>query len=353
MKSEDIAKLAGVSRSTVSRVINNYPNVPDATRQKVTRVIEEMGYEPNTSAQILAGKANNTIGLFVVSIYNRDNIYQSSYYSSIINAAVDASNSNGYYVLIHTVYSAQDYYRISQTFLQKRISGGILVGNEKDTAQIKKLMHTGVPIGIVDYDVAELEGKRQGNENIVIINSDDYNAARDAVHRLVALGRSRIGVMVGNVLTYSGRQRYQGYLDAMRELNLPVDDAFVLHGDFLHATAREQTVRMLSSGRLPDAIVSGNDDMAIAVLEVLREHNISVPDDISVISFDDSPTAGLVKPALSTYRVPLYDMVTSVTGKVIAHIEGRSSGIEHETVPLRFIKRYSCTPHTKDINNRI
>ncbi len=346
MKSEDIARLAGVSRSTVSRVINNYPNVPDATRQKVMRVIEEMGYEPNTSAQILAGKANNTIGLFVVSIYNRDNIYQSSYYSSIINAAVDASNSNDYYVLIHTVYSAQDYYRISQAFLQKRISGGILVGNEKDTAQIQKLMHTGVSIGIVDYDLAELEGKWQGNENLVVINSDDYNAARDAVHRLVAAGRKKIGVMVGRVQTHSGRQRYQGYLDAMNELGLPVDDAFVLHGDFLHETAREQTMRMLSGGRLPDAIVSGNDDMAIAMMEIFREHNISVPHDISIVGFDDIPAAEMVSPGLSTYRVPLYDMVTRVTQKVIAHIEGRASGMEYETMSSRFVQRGSITPQS-------
>ncbi len=342
MKSEDIAKLAGVSRSTVSRVINNYPNVPQATREKVMRVISEMGYEPNTSAQILAGKANNTIGLFVVSIYNRDNIYRSDYYSSFVNAAVDASNSNGYYVLIHTVYSAQDYYRISQTFLQKRISGGILVGNEKDTAQIQKLMNTGVPIGIVDYDISELTLKNQGSENLVVINSDDYNAARDAVHRLYALGRRKIAVIVGRVQTYSGRQRYQGYLDAMNELGLEVDDDFVLWGDFIYSTAREKTLNMIASGHLPDAIVACNDGMAIAAIDALREQHISVPEDIAVVGFDDVITASQITPRLSTYRVPLYEMVTAVTGKVIAHIEGRASGVEYETVPLEYIKRDSC-----------
>ncbi len=344
MKSEDIAKLAGVSRSTVSRVINNYPNVPDATRKKVMRVIEEMGYEPNTSAQILAGKANNTIGLFVVSIYNRDNIYQSDYYSSIINAAVDAANSSGYYVLIHTVYSAQDYYRISQTFLQKRISGGLLVGNEKDTAQIKKLMQTGVPIGIVDYDLSELAASSKGCENLVVINSDDYNAAREAVYYLYELGHRRIGVMVGRLQTYSGRQRYRGYLDAMRELSLPVEDACVLHGDFLYSTAKDLTLHMIEADSLPEAIVSCNDNMAIAVIDALREHQISVPEDISIIGFDDIPTASQITPRLSTYHVPLYQMVTRVTDRVIGHIEGHSSGIETETIPLAFMKRETCAP---------
>ncbi|MFA9379780.1 MAG: LacI family DNA-binding transcriptional regulator, partial [Acetanaerobacterium sp.] len=318
------------------------PNVPDSTRDKVMHVIAEMGYEPNTSAQILAGKANNTIGLFVVSIYDRDNIYQSSYYSSIINAAVDASNSSGYYVLIHTVYSDKDYYRISQTFLQKRISGGILVGNEKDTAQIKKLMKTGVPIGIVDYDLTELEGAQDGCENLVVINSDDYEASRKAVHHLYALGRRRIGVMVGRLQTFSGRQRYQGYLDAMRSLALTVDERLVLHGDFVHSVARKETLRMLANGSMPDAIVSCNDDMAIAAMEVLRENGIAVPEDVSIVGFDDTPLAAQTTPRLSTFRVPLYKMVTQVTEKVIANIEGQGKGFESENLPLQFMERDSC-----------
>ncbi len=347
MKSEDIARLAGVSRSTVSRVINNYPNVPDATRDKVMRIIAEMGYEPNTSAQILAGKSNNTIGLFVVSIYDRNNIYQSSYYSSIINAAVDASNSSGYYVLIHTVYSAEDYYRITQTFLQKRISGGILVGNEKDTGEIKKLLKTGVPIGIVDYDPASIDKVPEDCKGLAILNSADYDAARRAVEYLYCLGHRRIGVIAGRLQTFSGRQRYQGYLDAMRAMKLTVDERYVMHGDFLHKTARAEVMRMLAQGSLPDAIVSCNDDMAVAALDVLRENEISVPRDVSIIGFDDSPMSAQSSPRLTTFRVPLYEMVTRVTEKVIASIEGEGEGYYHSTLPLELIERESCRTATE------
>lgn len=346
MKSEDIAKLAGVSRSTVSRVINDYSNVPAATRERVMRVIEEMGYEPNTSAQILAGKSINTIGLFVVSMYDRANIYRSDYYSSIINAAVDAANSSGYYVLIHTVYSARDYYRISQTFLQKRIGGGILVGNEKDTGEICKLLQTGVPIGIVDYDFAQLDGKTGPDQNLFVINSDDYGASRNAVYRLHDMGRRRIGVLVGRLQTYSGRCRYQGYLDAMRELALRVENDFVLHGDFSYPVAKERVLALAASGSLPDAFVAGNDGMAMAAMDALRERGVSVPGEVSVIGFDDMPAASQISPALSTYRVPLYEMVTRVTGRVIEHIEGNRKGIEFVTMPLAYIQRESCAPLT-------
>lgn len=350
MKSEDIARLAGVSRSTVSRVINNYPNVPDETREKVMRIIEEVGYEPNTSAQILAGKANNTIGLFVVSIYDHENIYQNSYYSSIVNAAIDAANSSGYYVLIHTIYSAADYCRVFQTISQKRISGAIIVGNEKDTEQIRRLIQLRVPVGIVDYDPNRLSENDLAHSNLVVVNSNDYESAMQAVEYLYRLGHHEIGIITGLLETYSGLQRYQGYLAAMQKLGLEADGHFVLSGRFRYDTAYSEAKRLLKEPKLPTAILACNDVMAMAAAEAFKEQGKRVPSELSLIGFDDIPMASQMTPGLTTFSVPLYDMVTCAAGRVIERIEGRSAGYEQERFSLRFIERASCAK--LDNNNK-
>jgi len=136
MKSEDIAKLAGVSRSTVSRVLNNYSNVPDQTRRKVMKVIREHNYVPNTPARILAGKGMNTLGLFIVSIDEKtetNRIYQNNYFAPFLDIVVDVANNNDFYALVHTVYSERDYAKIQKAFQEKRIDGGIVVGTKDDT----------------------------------------------------------------------------------------------------------------------------------------------------------------------------------------------------------------------------
>jgi LacI family transcriptional regulator len=117
MKSEDIARMAGVSRSTVSRVINNYSNVPDETRRKVMKVIEKYHYSPNSSARALAGKKTDTIGLFIVSIAEKGSstrVYQNNYFSPFIEAVIDTANERGVYVLVHSIFSVRDYAKIKQ-----------------------------------------------------------------------------------------------------------------------------------------------------------------------------------------------------------------------------------------------
>ncbi|WP_040952594.1 LacI family DNA-binding transcriptional regulator, partial [Gorillibacterium massiliense] len=149
MRSEDIARLAGVSRSTVSRVINNYPNVPEKTRIKVMKIIEQYHYEPNISARVLAGKGTNTIGLFVVSFADKtsvNRIYQNSYFAPFVDALVDTVNAMGYYVLIHTVYSEADYFKIKQAFQQKRIDGCVIVGTQGNVESLRDIVNLEVPL---------------------------------------------------------------------------------------------------------------------------------------------------------------------------------------------------------------
>lgn len=345
MKSEDIARLAGVSRSTVSRVINNYSNVPAKTREKVLKVIEEYNYEPNTSARILAGKANNTIGLFVISTAENDGpskIYQSTYYSTFINTVVDAANTSDYYVLVHTIYSAKDYSKILQSFMQKRISGGILVGNEKDIGIIKQITRMGYPIGIVDYDIEEIERNKLDASRLTVVNSSDFDGTVEALNYLIHLGHRDIGIITGRMGTYSGRERYRAYEYTLKENGIELKPELVLKGEFLKKNAYGEVTKLIASEKLPTALFACNDDMAIAAMEVFMDKGIMVPADISVIGFDDIPIASHIKPALSTVRVPVSEMVTQVTEALINNIENGVNTFSSYTHSTKFIARDTC-----------
>lgn len=342
MNSEDIARLAGVSRSTVSRVINNYANVPEATRAKVLEVIEKYNYEPNTSARILAGKSNNTVGLFVISVSEKDRIYQSAYYSSFINAVVDVANAKGYYVLVHTIYSEKDYSKVRQSFLQKRICAGILVGNEKLPIALKEISQMGYPIGIVDYDTEDIEKYGLDDSNLIVVNSKDYDGTMDALNYLIGLGHREIGIITGRMETYSGRQRYEAYKNVLQSNGIEIKPEFVLKGEFLKKKTYNEVRSLVDSKKLPTALFACNDDMALAAMEVFSERGIRIPEDISIIGFDDIPLASHIKPALSTVKVPAYEMVSHITELVINKIEKKSRKFYYESIPDQLIIRDTC-----------
>lgn len=345
MKSEDIARLAGVSRSTVSRVINNYPNVPEKTREKVLKIIEQYKYEPNTSARILAGKSNNTIGLFVISISDSDGpskIYRSTYYSSFISAVVDVANTIGYYVLVHTIYSGKDYSKINQSFLQKRISGGVLVGNEKDSGAIREISSMGYPIGIVDYDSKEIEKQGMDKSNLIVVNSMDFEGTVKALNYIIKLGHRDIGIITGRMETYSGAQRFKAYKYVMEQNGLQIKPEYILRGEFLKKNTYDEVKKLVHSKKLPTALFACNDDMALAAMDVFEEEGIRIPYDISIIGFDDIPVVSQMKPALTTVRVPVYDMVTQITELLIGSIENEKRAFICEDFPTRFIIRDTC-----------
>jgi LacI family transcriptional regulator len=346
MRSEDIAKLAGVSRSTVSRVINNYSNVPEATREKVMRVIEQFHYEPNTSARVLAGKGTDTIGLFVISIADQQSanrIYQNNYFAPFVDAVVDTANSLGYYVLIHTVYTQEDFVKVKQAFMQKRIDGGIIVGTQKNIDNVRELVELGAPSVLIDYDISEVIEHRLGSDNLAIINSKDFEGTAEAVRYLIDLGHRDIGIIRGRMNTFSGRERYAAYEATLRRHGLAIQEKWVLEGEFIKQNASLEVKRLLESREpLPTALFSSNDDMAIAAMEALKEAGLQVPEDISIIGFDDVPIASQWSPGLTTVRLPIFEMSREAVNRIVAMRDQGSSSFSTTSFPTQLIVRGSC-----------
>lgn len=348
MKSEDIAKLAGVSRSTVTRVINNYPDIPQKTRDKVLKVIKQYQYEPNNSAQVLAGKATKTIGLFVVSVVEDDRsmnrIYQNNYFAPFVEAVIDSANAAGYYVLVHTVYSKLDYVKVKQAFLQKRIDGGIIVGTQKDRDFVREIVNFDKPCVLIDYDTDDLMQQELKLDHLAVVNSSDYDGAYEAMNYLISSGHRNIGFISGNLNTHSGRQRYHAYIDILKKHQITIHDDHIVHGNFHKQTAYAQIQNLIvkqNQQDLPTAFFSANDDMAIAAMEALKDHGFNIPDDISIIGFDDIHMAAQLEPKLSSVRLPIFDMSKEAVSKIVTMCNSNTSSFSSTSYPTQLIIRNS------------
>lgn len=345
MKSEEIAKIAGVSRSTVSRVINNYSNVPEETREKVMKVIKEYHFEPNNSARVLAGKGTDTIGLFLFSVYDKNNphrVYGNSYFGPFVDAVIDTGNYKGYYVMVHTIYDPSECWRIRQTFSQKRIDAGIIIGTER-TQEIQSILsELNYPLAIVDYDPEEIRSIMPGDARISVITSNDIKGMSACVDELVSLGHTQIGFIEGRDTTYSGYVRKEEFKRRMAYHGLTINKYHWLKGEFVRAKTEAAVKKLVKSGNLPTAMIACNDEMALAAMETLKAYGLRIPEDLSIMGYDDSPVATVVRPSLSTVRIPFYNMAQKAVQALSDMLENKTTGLMHYQLDVELIQRESC-----------
>ncbi len=310
LKSEDIAKLAGVSRSTVSRVINNYPNVPEETRQKVMAIVNQYNYRPNNFARVLAGKTSNTIGLFFIIKGESEmrNLFRNDYYAYYLNLLVDMANDRDYYLLVNTVHCPADYEKVNRAFTEKRIDGAIIIGTLDETLVNIHMNSIKAPMVIFDYDLEAYLGGGCEKKNIALVNSNDYAGIKDAIKFLADKGHQTIGFINGMMTTRSGRVRYRGYVDALAQNNITYDSNYVIEGAFDKDIAGREVKKAVEDGLLPSAYICANDYMALETMKILKEHGIEVPTDVAVIGFDDVHLAEQSNPTLTTIKPDFYAM---------------------------------------------
>lgn len=340
INSVEIARLAGVSRSTVSRVINNYANVPPETRRKVMEVIDAYNYVPNLSAQVLAGKGTRTIGLFVIEA---GRISGDMLTNLLLASVVEHASARGYYVLTYIIRNTSDADNVrgvKDAFYQRRVDGGIFIGAANEEPLVEELIGEGFAIGVVDQ---HLPDRNEGNR--IVANFDNAYGMRLAVGYLNELGHRDIGIVNGDMNRFSGVDKYNGFLDAMREHGLEVHQQWVRPGSF-HEEAGYQSARKLleEEKRLPTAMIMANDSVAFGSIRAFQEAGMSVPADMSVIGFDDHALSARYKPALTTVAIDFGEMMRSLTDYVIGHIEGAEGTAIRYMSRSKLIRRESCRP---------
>ena len=338
MNSIDIAKIAGVSRSTVSRVINNYSNVPNETKLKILRIIKDNNYVPHASARMLAGVKNRVIGLFIIDMKvdsDGKQVGTSAYFSPFTGAVIDNASKMGYNLLVSIVSKPKDYKRVKETFYNKTISGGIFIGERNDEPEIKEIINAGYKVALIDQNVKPDE---EIYKKCIVVNADSFGGAYSATKHLIDLGHTKIAHVAGEPGIFSTIERIEGYKKALIDAGITVKNNLIIKGNFNIKGGYNATKKLLSKDK-PTAIFLSNDSMAIGAMEAIQELGLSVPEDISIIGFDDIEVARYLKPALTTVKMTLLDMASIAINSLIMSIENNSSFSANYTVPVVLVER--------------
>lgn len=272
INSTEVAKVAGVSRSTVSRVINNNSNVNEKTRKKILRVIEELNYSPNTSAQSLAGKKNDVIGVFIFDDHRegiKENRRYFEYFMNFITTVTEEAFLHRKQVLIDIVDGKEAEARLKGFFYNGNISAGIFIGSRINNGFIDDFIKEDYPIALIDYstDASII------TDNISLINTDDFTGAYDVTCELIKNGHERIVHVSGDINKLSGIQRRRGYLKALEDNGLKELPELLLKGDYNEVQTRKSITKLLKSAIEFDGIFAASDTMAIESLRILKENN--------------------------------------------------------------------------------
>jgi len=271
MKSSEIAKLAGVSRSTVSRVINNYSNVPEKTRKKVMDIVEKYNYSPNISAQNLAGKKNKIIGVFVYDIpdnQKKDHALgiDSLYFKEFVTKVMIANNMAGYMSLIEMFTEERNFSKIEVLFENNIISGGIFIGFPKDDKWLTEFSKKDYQIVCVDI----FSDRSKVGEKTHLINTKNYEAAYAIVADMIDNGYKKIAYIGGDEKRISMYDRRMGYLDALADKGIELDDIYSIMTFDSNEKGYEKTKKLLRARKV-DAIFAANDSLGVSSMEAVKE----------------------------------------------------------------------------------
>lgn len=292
---EDVAERAGVSMKTVSRVLNNEPNVSERTRQRVEAAVETLRYRPLPSARVLAGRRSYLVALLF------DNP-SANYLMEIEMGVLDACQAQHYNLMLAPLnYDADDLVeKVEALVLQSQLDGVVLTPPITDhVALLRRLEELGIPY-------ASISAKEQNRHVGVVV--DEYGAVCELMAHLASQGHQRIAHIKGHAAHGASGWRLAGYREGLRRAGLRYDPALVVEGEFSYESGVVATHRLLDLERPPTAIFAANDDMAAGAICAIGERGLWVPRDVSVCGFDDTPIARQIHPALTTIRQSTRDM---------------------------------------------
>lgn len=320
----EVAKRAGVSISTVSRVVNGLDRVHPETRQRVLGIVETLNYQPSAFARGLAVQKTHTIGFVIPTISD-------PFYLNIVRGVEEGAASEQYSLLIVSQPFAVSNQRILELFTQRRVDGMVVVGVTVPAEAIERLKTHGFPLVL-------LQG---GSEGVATFAVDNYGGAVAVTDHLLNLGRKRIAYIAGSNDTPDNSDRFRGFQDALCRAGLEFDPRLFAQGDYAQDSGLRATKALLAREVPIDAIFAANDQMAMDAILVLRRQALRVPEDVAVVGFDDVPMASYVVPPLTTVRQPGYELGFGAAKAVLAALRGEVLPKE-TTLPVELVVRESC-----------
>ena len=302
----DVAREAGVSIKTVSRVLNHEPGVHESTRDQVLKVVEALRYRPKQSARSLAGGRSFLIGLLY---YDPSALFV----GSVQQGATLRCRELGYHLVVESLHNDAPDLRqqIDRMVMALRPDGMILTPPLCDNPEVlAALRESGTPCVLMSPE-RDLPG-------VPSVRMDDVHAAEEITNLLLSLGHRRIAFIKGPPDQSASAARYQGFANALRAHDIEPDPELIQPGDFTFASGRDAAHQLLSRRQRPTAVFASNDDMALGVLAAAQRLGLPVPTDLSVAGFDDSPMAALVWPPLTTVRQPVAEMARTAVEMLVS-----------------------------------
>lgn len=307
----EVAKVAGVSKATVSRVLSGNGYVSEEKRELVFKAIAATGFRPNLLARNLATKSSQTIGLVITNT-----LYSGSYFTELMQHSARLMEQQGrQLLLVDGKHSAEEERAAIQFLLDLRCDGVIIYPRfltiEEMDAIIDQHSH---PILVIN--------RRLRQHDSYCIYADQQRTSADAVEALIKLGHRDIAFITGSLDSPTGRERLAGYQSALAKHQIPVQQALIIEGKWQAQNGIAAVETLLNQGSPFSALVASNDDMAVGALKALASHNIAVPAQVSVLGFDDIPLAPFTVPSLSSVKMPVTEMIQETLARLISMLDG-------------------------------
>lgn len=323
---EDVARRAKVSITTVSRVINKVPTVSKKNQSKVEEAIATLRYKPDISAQRLARGLNSAVGLVMPGY---PGIFYSYYAIELIRGVGHACEILKLDMVFHITSGYND--------LNTNSVGGVIFADIiENRKQIESAVDAGIPCMVINNFVHDLE--------VSYIGIDNFAGGQMAADYLISLGHKKIASITGSMQTQGGQQRLKGFKDILNKKKIDLPLEYIVEGDYSRRSARAAMEKILSLEDRPTALFAASDDMALEAITVAMERGLKVPQDLSIIGYDDNPSAIYGPVALTTIKQPLFQMAEQAVKHLNAVITGKKKSALHTILAPQLIIRESCAP---------
>ncbi|MBN8251196.1 LacI family DNA-binding transcriptional regulator [Priestia flexa] len=331
---KDVANLAKVAPSTVSRVIANSSRISEKTKQRVRAAMEELGYHPNIIARNLANKTTEAIGIVMPS--SAGNVFQNPFFPEVLRGISTGAHEKKRAIYMSTGEAESEILReVMQMVQGRRVDGLILLYSKIDDPVLAYLKEQNIPFVVVGKPFKD-------SEYITYVDNDNFKAGKEATEYLIELGHNRIAFIGGSLDLVVTIDRLTGYDKAIQGAGIPYRSEYVIHEEFLQEGGKEAVCELLSLEERPTALVVADDLMALGVLNTLDEIGISVPEDMSIISFNNVLIAEMARPALTSIDINIFELGYQAVRSLTKKIEASSQPIESIRIPHSIVTRQSC-----------
>ena len=329
----DVAREANVSMATVSRVVNGNPNVKPATRKKVMEVIDRLGYRPNAVARGLASKKTTTVGLIIPDISN-------IFYAELARGIEDIATMYKYNIILsNSDENEEKELHLFNTMLGKQVDGLIFMGADITERHLEEFKKSPVPV--------VLAGSLEESGQIPSVNIDYEAAAYDGTVKLIESGHRRIGLVIGDFKESINVKKLAGFKRALEENGITFEDGWVVEADYSYESGLQAIDKLGEIENKPTAVLVGADEAAVGAVHAVQDKGYRVPEDIEVISFDNTKLTLMVRPQLTTIVQPLYD-IGAVAMRLLTKLMDKESVSEQTVVLPHRIEDRQSTKNKQD-----